>query len=409
MRERAEPDSFLAFRPWLTVLVVFTTAFATQGSGRAMVGAVALFALAATLSEGAIQFAVGHPDLWLNARALLASAALGTAVIMVAMLFHRLFGHGRTGAVAALLFSVGMLALRPPLPAPMQWFEGMIRPPVKSPQPAGDLRLALMTDLPLIWGAGTAEDVLGGSSPPPAIMDALIRSGRVLPMDMIDPVRLQEVDVLVLAQPRALRPVELAHVDDWVRAGGRALIFVDPALHWARDLPPNLRRPPGISLLGPLLDHWGVGLRPGPPGFRMVSGASDGLFGARRIGVGDPGILWAMTQDCRISGQGLVAQCRIGRGRATIIADADLLRDESWVGPGPMGAARAGRIADNAVFVRGAVAELAEKGGAHPAADDIRWISRPDISPGLLIITGLFIPAVLAGLAWGIARRAKRR
>lgn len=374
-----------------------------------MLLAAALFALAATLSEGVIQVAVGNPDLWLNARALAASAVLGVAVVLAALLFQRLFGESRAGAFAALLFSVGVLALRPPLPAPMQWYEAMIRPPHADRQVSGDPHLALMTDLPLIWGAGTPQDVLGGASPPPAILNALTRSGRLSPMDIIDPALLQGVDVLVLAQPRALRPAELTRFDDWVRNGGRALIFVDPALHWARDLPPQSRRPPSVSLLGPLLDHWGLGIRPGASGFRMISGPPGTLFGARRIGVGDPGILWAKTRDCRISGQGLIAQCRIGRGRAIIIADADLLRDESWVGPGPMGAARAGRIADNDLFVRGALAVLAGGVGRHPAAEDVRWISRTDISPGLLIIAGLFIPAVLAGLAWGIAQRAKLR
>ena len=51
---------------------------------------------------------------------------------------------------------------------------------------------------------------------------------------------------------------------------------------------------------------------------------------------GSPGTLVASGRLCRIEPGGLAATCRIGRGRATIIADADFIdigRPEGLDGP----------------------------------------------------------------------------
>src|SRR3546814_11525492 len=101
-------------------------------------------------------------------------------------------------------------------------------------------------------------------------------------------------DLLILAQPRALTPVELLVVDEGVRAGGRALLFADPALHWAGELPPHLPRPPRTSLIRPLLSHSGLELLPGEPGFRIMPQSSSALV---RVGVHSPGELRSRTTD----------------------------------------------------------------------------------------------------------------
>src|SRR3546814_16916837 len=77
------------------------------------------------------------------------------------------------------------------------------------------------------------------------------KAAAITPADVLSEDALAGADLLILAQPRALTPVELLVVDEWVRAGGRALLFADPALHWAGELPPHLPRPPRTSLLRP--------------------------------------------------------------------------------------------------------------------------------------------------------------
>ena len=66
-----------------------------------------------------------------------------------------------------------------------------------------------------------------------------------------------------------------------------------------------------------LLQHWGVRLdgpdRRGPQVRRLVG---------KEILTVSPGYL---KGGCEIAGDGLVAHCRVGQGRATIVADADLL------------------------------------------------------------------------------------
>src|SRR3546814_13501306 len=88
-------------------------------------------------------------------------------------------------------------------------------------------------------------------------------------LDVLSEDALAGADLLILAQPRALTPVELLVADERVRAGGRALLFADPALHWAGELPPHMPRAPRTYLIRPLLPHWGLQLLPGAPSFRL--------------------------------------------------------------------------------------------------------------------------------------------
>ena len=120
--------------------------------------------------------------------------------------------------------------------------------------------LMLMTALPLIWGEGGAFDP---ASRPQLSYKQLQREFRVRPLDVLDEAGLASGRLLLLAQPRVLAPVELVALDAWVRGGGRALILTDPLLLWPSALPiGDVRRPPAIGLLGPLLAHWGLALDP---------------------------------------------------------------------------------------------------------------------------------------------------
>ncbi len=58
-----------------------------------------------------------------------------------------------------------------------------------------------------------------------------------------------------------------------------------------------------------------------------------------------PGTLKASSKRCSVDASALVATCRIGRGRAVIVADAALLESEGIAGPEVRKAALAGLFA----------------------------------------------------------------
>ena len=147
---------------------------------------------------------------------------------------------------------------------------------------------------------------------------------RVVPLDtLLAPGPLAD---LVIAQPRPLEPAENVALDGWVRGGGHLLLFADPLLTAGSHFPlGDPRRPADTVLLGPILAHWGLVLRE-----KAETGESTGM----PFPVHSPGELVSLPggpQDCRIEAKGLIAQCRIGKGSALIVADAALL--EPAVGP----------------------------------------------------------------------------
>jgi hypothetical protein len=61
-----------------------------------------------------------------------------------------------------------------------------------------------------------------------------------------------------------------------------------------------------------------------------------------------PGQLSSGGRGCALAGHDWVAVCRLGKGKAVLLADADLMRDELWA---PRGAARSRRRADNPMLL----------------------------------------------------------
>jgi hypothetical protein len=102
-------------------------------------------------------------------------------------------------------------------------------------------------------------------------------------------------------------------------ARGRAALPADPRLDWPsqRPLGDKLRPPPAFADTG-LLKHWGLRLSgPDPEGPTSI------VNGEMSIVASSPGKL--ESRSCTIVAEGFVARCRIGRGFATIVADADWL------------------------------------------------------------------------------------
>jgi hypothetical protein len=187
--------------------------------------------------------------------------------------------------------------------------------PVRAPDQRPTL--ALLTSLPLVFGESFGLES-GGS----AALTRLEQRYNVLPIGVADSASLQGQKLLLMAHPRAQPAEALVELDQWVRRGGHVLLLADPKLDWLSERPlgDRLRPPPAFADTG-LLQHWGLKLTgPEPDGPASVGNGEVEILAA------SPGKL--ASGSCAISGQGFVARCKIGRGRATIIADADFLNVE---------------------------------------------------------------------------------
>ena len=173
--------------------------------------------------------------------------------------------------------------------------------------------LLLLTSLPLLF-----SDDFSLSGTGSAALKRLRSRYRVVPINVTSTGELSKGRLLMMAQPQAQTAENLVALDDWVRGGGGLLLFADPMLEWPSKQPlGDLTRPSPMFADTGLLQHWGVRLD--APDQR---GAAARRLGSYKVTTLSPG---ALEGSCNISDDGLLAECRIGKGRATIVADADLL------------------------------------------------------------------------------------
>ena len=189
------------------------------------------------------------------------------------------------------------------------------RPAPIAPSASAKPVLLLLTSLPLMFDEDFSLE--GGGSP---ALTALQARYRVVPISTTDGAELAKGRLLLMAHPLAQTAENLVVLDSWVRRGGRVLLLADPLLEWPskRPLGDALRPPPMFADTG-LLAHWG--LRLDAPAQRGTKPARLGDF---EVVTASPGMLYG-DGDCRMEEARLAAHCRIGTGKATVIADADLL------------------------------------------------------------------------------------
>jgi len=209
-------------------------------------------------------------------------------------------------ALAALLIGGGAVAIgnrHGPAPLPAR---------AKADRPT----LLLLTSLPLVFADNFGLN--GGGSP---ALTALERRYRVQPISLADAASLKGQRLLLMAHPLAQPAGALVDLDRWVRAGGRLVLLADPKLDWPseRALGDRLRPPPSFADTG-LVGHWGLTLYA-----PEEQGPAERKIDGRTVKFSSPGIL---TGSCAVRRDGVMARCSIGRGKATVVADADFLQSE---------------------------------------------------------------------------------
>lgn len=175
--------------------------------------------------------------------------------------------------------------------------------------------LALLTSLPIVFGERLSLD-----TPANPLLARLEQDFDVRPVD--GPEQLQPGGLLLAAQPQALTAERLVALDRWVRDGGRLLLLADPELRFESSRPLGDRfRPPFSYPDTGLLAHWGLTLERLPEGEK---GRDAAVLGNDLV-VEAParGRLSASTSACTLSRDRSTAHCRIGKGRVTLVADAD--------------------------------------------------------------------------------------
>ncbi len=201
-------------------------------------------------------------------------------------------------------------------------------------------KLGLFSTLPIYWGeVADMEDMLSGSAEPHWVRGALEEDYSLVPLDALlatgdDDGAMDKFGLLVLAQPRALSAAENVALDNWVRGGGRVLIFADPMLtRHSRFSIGDRRRSQDVVLLSPILRRWGLDLQVDD---NVKLGERIAEFGDTKLPVNLPGsfaprpLADSTLANCDLIASGLLADCAIGEGRALIVADAAVL--ESHVG-----------------------------------------------------------------------------
>lgn len=255
------------------------------------------------------------------------------------------------GALAAALLA-GLPGLSACREAPSDPVAAQAAAPIKcangwsaegEPPPPVDV----LTSLPLFWPLGAdMDDVMNGRTPLPwqqaamgpcyaaIALDTLSPGPGVPPEDLVaGPLAGRER--LAVIQPRGLSPADNVALDAWVRAGGRLLLMLDPALTGEYDLPlGDPRRPVEIALIPPVVARWGMAIRFDETQAATVRTVRLGdavlpLALAGQIAITDPA-----AADCTLLAEGAAARCRVGEGRVTLIADAALFEHPELAGEG---------------------------------------------------------------------------
>ena len=227
---------------------------------------------------------------------------------------------------------------------------GCDRAPAQSAAPGSGApleKLGLMTSLPLYWplGAGV-EEIASGRAAPPWQRAALEQAYAIEPLDTLAPIPglaagaaptdpLAGLTRLAVIQPRGLSPADNVALDQWVRAGGRLLLVLDPALTGEYDLPlGDPRRPADSALIPPVVARWGLAVQFDEAQGEGVSEQPLGEAALPLALAGEVAIVDPSAAACTLLAENAAARCTVGKGTVTLIADAALFEHPELAGEG---------------------------------------------------------------------------
>ncbi len=234
--------------------------------------------------------------------------------------------------------------------------DGGVSPSASSGDPNGgsaaQAKLGLMSSLPLIWPLGADVDAIAaGRAETPWQSAALGGDYTLVPLDTLSPIPalspdgpdtdpLQGLSRLAVIQPRGLSPSDNVALDQWVRAGGRLLLVLDPMLTGDYDLPlGDPRRPVDSALIPPVVGRWGMKISFGVHETEEAYYGTDIMPGGTKLPLAYPGridLLPGAGKAC-VRHAATIAICRVGKGRVTMIADAALFEHPEFAGEGGRG------------------------------------------------------------------------
>jgi hypothetical protein len=192
---------------------------------------------------------------------------------------------------------------------------------------------------------------------------------------------IDDLPMLVVVLRRPLTYAEAIDVDAWVRDGGRALVLAEPGVSWAGP----------TDTVNPLLRDATWGLRLAARDDEVLALPGGGALALHNAG------RWTASAGCNVRLDGLLAECRPGKGRALLVADTGLLDRK------PLDLT--GGDFDNATGLVGALAEALANGKPVPAtfATGGGEYARGQPSMTLmLVISGLSTIALGALAVWAI-------
>lgn len=201
--------------------------------------------------------------------------------------------------------------------------------------PADAPRLGLMTSLPLYWPMGAEiGDIAGGSAAKPWQRTAIETRYNIVPLDTLSPIAglspgdpetdpLEGIDRLAVVQPRGLSPADNVALDEWVRGGGHLLLVLDPMLTGAYEAAlGDPRRPADTALIPPVVGRWGLEVSFDEEQETVLSEAKLGSGHVWLSVAGRIAATPAAAASCKLFVNATIAQCRVGEGWATVVADA---------------------------------------------------------------------------------------
>lgn len=126
-------------------------------------------------------------------------------------------------------------------------------------------KIGLITSLPVDGGMTPGMGGMGGTPTPPwQIMTQMRDFFEVERLDMeIDEIG-EDIDVLVLAQPDGLSEGAAYTIDQWVLAGGKVMVFIDPNLESGNNPAGGMPGGAGdLEYAKKLIEAWGLSLEDG--------------------------------------------------------------------------------------------------------------------------------------------------